>query len=62
MNQYQEIEIRCECGETFIWTAGEQSFMAKLHEEGKVDKVNRPKRCPECRAKKKQRFDNEEKR
>lgn len=37
--------LQCrECGESFVWTAGEQSFYA---EKGLV---NEPARCPDCRA------------
>lgn len=39
-------EIQCACGETFFFTQGEQEYYA---EKG----FSEPKRCPECRAKKK---------
>lgn len=42
---YQDKVLVCqECGKEFIWTAGEQEFFA---EKGFV---NEPKRCPQCRA------------
>lgn len=42
---YQDKVLVCqECGREFIWTAGEQEFYA---EKGFV---NEPRRCPECRA------------
>lgn len=42
---YQDKTLVCqECGKEFIWTAGEQEFYA---EKGFT---NEPRRCPECRA------------
>lgn len=58
--QLHDIEIRCSCGNQFTWTAGEQKFMQSLLEEGKVDVINRPKRCPECRAQKKAKYGDKE--
>lgn len=55
---FQDIEKTCvECGAGFIWTAGEQKFMNRLYDEGKVQSVIEPKRCPACRAKKKERLE-----
>ena len=60
-----DIQITCGCGAEFTWTKGEQEFMEKLREEGKLDEkdqetgvvtpgqVNQPKRCPDCRASRK---------
>ena len=46
---YQDEKLICEdCGAEFIFTAGEQEFYA---EKGLV---NKPKRCPECRKKRRQ--------
>lgn len=46
---YQDKVLVCqECGKEFIWAAGEQEFYA---EKGFI---NEPKRCKECRAKRKQ--------
>lgn len=59
MNDYEDKEIVCiSCpdSETFIWTAGEQRFMQRLLDDGKLTKINPPKRCPDCRAAKKQKF------
>jgi CxxC-x17-CxxC domain-containing protein len=43
---YQDKTLICqECGKEFIWTAGEQEFFA---EKGFT---NEPRRCPECREK-----------
>ncbi len=46
---YQDEKLICEdCGNEFVFTAGEQEFYA---EKGLA---NKPKRCPECRKIKKQ--------
>lgn len=51
--EYQDIEIVCFCGKTFLWEIGEQMFMDDLFADGKIDAVTKPKRCKECRLKKK---------
>lgn len=51
---YQDINITCVCGEKFTWTKGEQLFLDKLLEDGKITVVTSPRRCPECRAKHKE--------
>lgn len=62
--EYQDRDLTCVCGNVFIWTAGEQTFIYDLLEKGKLDeeqpdgtvrpgRVIIPKRCKECRAKKK---------
>ena len=46
---FADSTLECrECGNSFVWTAGEQSFYA---EKGLL---NQPARCPECRAQKRQ--------
>ena len=46
---YQDETLTCEdCGCSFIFTSGEQEFYA---EKGLV---NKPKRCPDCRKKRRQ--------
>ena len=46
---YQDETLICEdCGAEFVFTAGEQEFYA---EKGLT---NKPKRCQECRKKRKQ--------
>ena len=46
---YEDEKLVCEdCGVEFIFTVGEQEFYA---EKGLV---NKPKRCPECRKKRRQ--------
>lgn len=49
----QDIQIRCACGEEFVWTVGEQRFMQSLLSDGKITELRSPKRCKDCRAKKK---------
>lgn len=49
----QDIQIRCACGAEFEWTIGEQRFMKGLLAEGKISELRQPKRCKDCRAKKK---------
>jgi CxxC-x17-CxxC domain-containing protein len=47
--EFADKSLHCrECGQTFIWTSGEQAFYA---EKGLL---NEPARCPECRANRKQ--------
>jgi CxxC-x17-CxxC domain-containing protein len=47
--EFEDKTLQCrECGETFVWTAGEQAFYA---EKGLL---NQPSRCPACRAARKQ--------
>ena len=51
MQQFQDQTLTCsDCGQPFTWTASEQDFYAKK------GFTNSPKRCPECRAKKKARM------
>jgi CxxC-x17-CxxC domain-containing protein len=42
---YQDRVLHCrDCGNEFVWTAGEQAFYASKN------LVNTPARCPSCRA------------
>ena len=51
---YKDKTLICqECGKEFIWSAGEQEFYA---EKGFT---NEPKRCFECRGKRKALFSEE---
>jgi CxxC-x17-CxxC domain-containing protein len=46
---FEDITLHCiECGEEFVFTAGEQAFYS--------DKglLNEPRRCPECRTRRRQ--------
>lgn len=54
MNQYNDKELMCLCGETFVWSIGEQEFLNDLKNNGKIAEVVPPKRCFSCRQKKKQ--------
>jgi CxxC-x17-CxxC domain-containing protein len=47
---YEDKILNCrECGQEFVFSAGEQEFYAQKGFE------NEPARCPECRAARKQR-------
>jgi hypothetical protein len=49
MSIYEDKVLICkECGKEFVWTAGEQEFYAAK------GFTNEPKRCPECRASRKE--------
>ncbi len=53
MQEYADQTIACrDCGDEFVFTAGEQSFYA---EKGFT---NKPSRCPSCRAANKARRDS----
>lgn len=55
---YEDIKKVCvQCKNDFDWTAGEQFFINRLKEEEKIPSVIEPKRCPDCRKKKKERFE-----
>ena len=65
--EFENIQLMCiepSCRKSFVWTSGEQEFMHELKEKGKLDErqqdgsmkageVRPPKRCADCRAKKK---------
>lgn len=54
--EFQDKELVCPCGNTFIWMKGEQEFLNDLYNKGKIDSLNEPKRCIPCRKKKKEYF------
>ncbi len=55
MNEYKDKTIKCvDCGTEFVFTARDQAFYA---EKGFT---NEPKRCKECRNKKKAEKSNNE--
>ena len=59
LENYQDSELICiECKKTFVWSRGEKHFINCLYEEGKIQKVVEPKRCPDCRKEKRKRFEN----
>jgi len=63
MNQYEDKELICICGEPFTWTAGEQRFLQSLIDDGKANRdgslitFTTPKRCKSCRVKKKREYE-----
>jgi len=60
---YQDVELACfvpGCNMLFIWTQGEQAFMAQLLTAGKIDAITKPKRCIECRLEKRADFARKE--
>lgn len=59
-NDYQDIELVCICGRPFTWTRGEQEFMNDLFEKGKVNEVQQPRRCKDCRLKKRKERERNE--
>lgn len=61
MPRYDDKEIRCDCGDKFTWTKGEQKFMNTLLQQSKIKKVVAPVRCPDCRRKKREYFGDENK-
>jgi len=50
-SQFEDLAIKCvDCGDNFIWTAGEQVF---FHDKGLK---NEPKRCKPCKQAKNERL------
>jgi CxxC-x17-CxxC domain-containing protein len=50
---YTDKALTCrECGQSFMFTAGEQEFFAQR------GLMNEPSRCPECRASRRQGYDS----
>jgi hypothetical protein len=46
---FEDQQLQCEdCFEFFVWTAGEQRYF-------RDKQFSQPKRCPACRAKRKER-------
>lgn len=52
------VERNCPNGGQFIFQAGEQFFLHRLLEEGKLKEVILPRRCADCRKKFKARREN----
>ncbi len=51
---FQDQTLTCrDCGKEFVWTASEQEFYQKK------GFTNAPVRCPECRAAKKSRMNDD---
>lgn len=63
--QYENKELVCldkqhpaSEDKKFVWTVGEQKFLQRLYDDGKVDALNQPKRCNGCRRMKKARYES----
>ena len=56
----EDKKIVCFCGEEFIWTAGAQKFIEQLKQDGKIDEVHEPRRCFDCRVKRKKQIKDKE--
>jgi len=53
-NEYEDKVLKCkDCGQEFIWTAGEQDF---FYSRGFK---NKPARCKDCRKKNRQKVEAE---
>jgi hypothetical protein len=53
-SEFQDKVLKCkDCGEEFIWTAGEQEFFSTRGFK------NKPARCKECRKKNRQKVEAE---
>ena len=51
-----DIQLTCvKCQRIFTWSAGEQNFLNSLVAQSKLPEVIQPKRCLDCREKRKQR-------
>ena len=56
MSAYEDKELTCkDCNTQFIFTAGEQAFYASKTDKQTGEPFTEPKRCPDCRKKKKAR-------
>ena len=63
-----DVEIACvDCEKVFVWTENEKMFLEKLLAEGKLKdgygnlrkQIEVPKRCKECRVKRKTAYAKE---
>lgn len=52
-NNYTDQEMTCACGNTFVFTAGEQVFFAQKG-------LAAPKRCKKCRLEKRRQREMQE--
>lgn len=60
----EDIHITCiedQCREPFVWDVGQQEFAYSLLDQGIITRVEPPKRCPPCRLRRKQFFNNRNK-
>ena len=54
MAEFEDKTLKCkDCGNDFIWTAGEQEFFSKK------GFTNKPARCKDCRQKNRQKVEAE---
>lgn len=60
MNEFEDKDLVCICGELFVWTAGEQNFINDLYLKKKIPSVQTPKRCQPCREKKRKEREKQE--
>lgn len=63
-NEYEDVKFSCVgCGSQVRWTAGEQKFLQNLIDDGKTNQdgtpitFTQPKRCKECRIKRKEEME-----
>ena len=68
-SEYADVALSCAfCGDHFIWTEGEQLFIKALVDAGKKNRdgtpvvFNTPRRCADCRRKKREMFKKQEER
>jgi len=56
-SKFKDKELRCAfCSESFTWKVGEQKFIHRLLEEGKIKEIIEPKRCSSCHVKKREYY------
>ncbi len=53
MEEYEDIELKCECGTTFVYSARDQKFFKEMG-------FTPPKRCHACRKEKKRKREQHE--
>lgn len=50
---YYDIDITCDCGNVFTWTAQQQERDERYYVSGVFSEFKQPKRCRGCRERKK---------
>lgn len=59
MENFADSYIVCvDCKMEFCFTLGEKDFLQKLFDKGEVKEIIPPKRCVECRTKRKASYAN----
>jgi hypothetical protein len=62
VDNYQDKAKACkDCGQQFVYTAGEQRFQKRLLDGGQIAQVFERKRCEACHAVNKEKLRNESK-